>query len=134
MGEALRDRVGGIRRLYRLLREHGGAVDFDLGRYRPGTNLRHLFTGELTHRELISFIKHLPLDSATVRQMHPGESHWDPAYQRLTDIADLLLLGNWQRGGDEHAPKPDMFPRPGAEQPAPKQQHLTPEEFDALFD
>lgn len=53
---------------------------------------------------------------------------------RLTDIADLLMSANWQRGGDEHAPKPDLFPRPGAEQAAPEQKHLTPEEFDAYFD
>ncbi|MCW2920030.1 MAG: hypothetical protein JWN52_8098 [Actinomycetia bacterium] len=92
--------------------------------------LRHLWTGEITHRELINLIKYLPRESALARALYGEQADWDPALHRLTDIADLLIVANWQRA--EGNTSPEFMQRPDAEQP--KQKQLTPAEFDALFD
>lgn len=43
--------------------EHCDAIESDLSRYH-GKSLRGLFTGELTWRELGSYLAHLPMESA----------------------------------------------------------------------
>lgn len=43
---------------------------------------------------------------------------WGLSEHLLAGAVDLLALGNWQRGGDERAKRPDPLPRPGAERRA----------------
>lgn len=93
--------------------------------------LRHLFTGEITHRELINLIKYMPRESALARALYGADVDWDPAMHRLTDLADLLIIANWQRA--EGGTRPDFMQRPDAEA-KPQDKQLTPAEFDALFD
>jgi hypothetical protein len=134
LAEALRCGAGGIRWLYRLLTEHGRAVEADLRRFYQ-VRLRDLGSGELSYREAISYITYLPPDSALHRRLGDG---WDPILHRLTDLGDLLLIANWQRAADNSTPRPELLPRPGsaaAAAPAaePKMRQLSAEEFDAYF-
>jgi hypothetical protein len=136
LAEALRRGAGGIRWLYRLLKEHGRAVEADLRRYYQ-VRLRDLGTDRLSYREAISYIVYLPPDSALHRTLGDG---WDPVLHRLTDLGDLLLIANWQRGADKSTPQPQLLPRPGARPEAqaaepvkPRMRQLTADEFDAYF-
>lgn len=58
------------------------------------------------------WLRHLPADSATARAMHP-DLEWGLPEQLLAGIFDALQTGNWQRAGNEHAPKPKPLSRPG---------------------
>lgn len=75
--------------------------------------LRDLSTGDLTHRELISYIRYLPRDSAVGREIVGDAADWGLIEHRLADITDLLAGANWQRaGGKGNKPKPIRRPRP----------------------
>lgn len=107
----MRRGAGGIAGLCQLLREHGGAIEADLSRYH-GKRLRHLHTGELTRRELIAYIKHLPRDSALAREIHGEAAEWGPDTHLLGDLLDVLQIANWQRAGKKRgAPKPIKRPQ-----------------------
>lgn len=41
-----------------------------------------------------------------------GKEHWIQTDVLLAELVDLIASGNWQRGGNKHAPKPKRFPRP----------------------
>lgn len=59
-----------------MLREHSGAVEADLQRFY-GIDYRDRWRGVgLTWRRLWTLIKHLPLDSATVRELNGDVSPW----------------------------------------------------------
>jgi len=102
----LRVGCGGIGGLLQLLRERGEAVEADLRRFY-GRDLGELFTGEMTFRQLKSYIFGLPLDCAL--KSHLGWSFRD---HRAADLVDLLNAIIWQNGGDKKARKPRPFPRP----------------------
>lgn len=38
--------------------------------------------------------------------------HWSTTDQLLAELIDRVSIGNWQRAGKQHAPKPKRFPRP----------------------
>lgn len=96
----MRAGAGGIGGLWRLLREHGRAVEADLRRFY-NVRLRELFTGDLTLRELIVLIKHLPSDCALARSMHGPAAEWGQTEHLLGDVIDLLDIANHQRGGSK---------------------------------
>lgn len=81
----------------------------------PGYRLGDLWSRDdptkLTHADLISFIRHLPRDSALGRALLGEAAQWSPELHRLTDIADLLAGANWQRGGSA-TKKPKPIKRP----------------------
>ena len=104
-------RRGGIRGLSRLLKEHGEAVEYDL--IRLGLRLSWLGTRRLTWRDLYVIVRQCPPDSALHRSAAGPDHIWDLHGHLLAGIFDVLSVANWQRGGDEHAKKPERLPRPG---------------------
>lgn len=53
----------------------------------------------------------LPRESAVYRSVFGEAAAWSPEMHRLTDLAELMRAGNWQRGGGRGA-KPPTIPRP----------------------
>ena len=102
---------GGIRGLSRLLAEHGEAIEYEL--IRLGLRLSWLGTRRLTWRDLYVIVRQSPQDSAIHRATAGPDHIWDLHGHLLAVIADVLLVANWQRGGDENAKKPERIPRPG---------------------
>jgi len=58
-------------------------------------------------------VRQSPQDSAIHRATAGPDHIWDLHGHLLAVIADVLLVANWQRGGDENAKKPEQIPRPG---------------------
>lgn len=63
-------------------------------------------------------VRQSPPGSAVHRAVTGPDHAWDLHGHLLAGIFDLLAISNWQRGGDEHAKKPDRLPRPGTTEPA----------------
>jgi len=109
--ESLRRQPGGILGLTRLICEHGEALEYDL--IRHGLRLRQLGTPEFDWRDLLVIVKHLGPESATVRDALPEKAGWGLTEQLLAALVDAIQIGNWQRQGKAHAPRPKPIPRPG---------------------
>lgn len=58
-------------------------------------------------------VKQSPHDSAIHRSIVGPDYVWDLHGHLLGGIYDVLMMANWQRGGDEHAKKPVQLERPG---------------------
>lgn len=58
-------------------------------------------------------VRQAPPGSAIQRAVAGPDHVWDLHGHLLAGIFDLLASGNWQRGGDEHAKRPERLPRPG---------------------
>jgi len=67
----------------------------------------------LTWRDLYVIVRQSPPDSALHRSVVGPDHIWDLQGHLLAGIYDVLSVANWQRGGDEHAKKPERLPRPG---------------------
>lgn len=106
--------------------------------------LRQLFTGEITCREMINLIKHLPRESALIRAMHGELAEWTNDTAMLARAVNLLIIANSQRAGKR--PSDSEFIQPPESKPAElvpartpaspngkPERKLTREEFDALF-
>jgi hypothetical protein len=78
-----------------------------------GLRLRWLGTEWLTWGDLLAIVRQSPRGSALSRAINGESDIWGLPEHLLAGIADLIALGNWQRGGDEKAKRPDMIPRPG---------------------
>lgn len=101
MGCGERDNPGGIDGLYRLLREHGGAVEADLQRVY-NVDLRSLLFPRTQWRRL----------AALTDGMYGDGARWGPTEHLLATTVDTLRGANWQRsGGKGKRPKP--IERPG---------------------
>lgn len=93
--------------------------------------LRHLFTGEMTWRELGVYMDHLPLESATQtarlaamtdddfaaaaarEHSHGPWSHADLLLAGITDALERLIFVQLRKAGAASAVPPDPIPRPG---------------------
>lgn len=93
--------------------------------------LRHLFTGELSWRELGVYVEHLPLESATqtarlaamsdadyaaaARESytHGAWSHTDLLVAGVYDAIERLIFVQLRRAGVESAKAPEPIRRPG---------------------
>lgn len=111
MGGRIRYQRGGIRGLHQFLKEHGEAVEYEL--IRLGLRLSWLGSDALTWRDLLVIIKQSPRDSAIQRDLSGPDHVWGLPEHLLAAIFDTLSVANWQRGGDEHAKKPERLERPG---------------------
>lgn len=126
MDRRLRRDAGGIRSLAEVLRDHGGALRYDL--LALGLRIEDLGTPELSWLDVAATIHYRPLDSALSRSIDGEESLWGLAEQLLAAIADRIEAGNWQRGGGKGSrPKPIM--RPGV---GPKKTNVSSRSFDSM--
>ena len=110
MAEGFRHQRGGILGLYRLLEEHGEAVEYDLltNHYR----LDDLGTPALSWRDLWVLVRRWQKDPHTALCEALHGVRWDVTAQLLAVVADTLAAGNWQRAGKKTAPKPKPIERP----------------------
>ncbi|MET9733787.1 hypothetical protein ABZZ79_24985 [Streptomyces sp. NPDC006458] len=83
--------------------------------------------GRLSSRRLAVLVRHLPRDSATLRETHGEATDWAVTDYLLAAAVDQLAEANWMFATvnrDEDAEPleyPQPVPRPGAEQtPAPQ--------------
>lgn len=75
--------------------------------------LRDLYTGGLTVRELIAYIREIPMESALGRSLLGEAADWTASTHLIADAVDLLNIANWQRSGTKkRAPKPMKRPKP----------------------
>ena len=79
--------------------------------------LRWFPSPDYSWRDLVVFVKHLPQNSAYVRESLGGDSAWDLNNQLNALIADYLRILVWFKTKDgskgRNFPKP--IPRPGVE-------------------
>lgn len=86
-----RPRYGGILSLVALVEEHGSAIDYDLL-----TLTQYALTdvgSSLPWSRFRSFIQHLPLGSALMRELEPEQAYWSDGARTadvLADVFDLL--------------------------------------------
>lgn len=66
------------------------------------------------------YLRHLPVESATVRAQRGEEAFWGLREHLLAGAVDELRAANWQRGGGK-GPRPKPLPRPGV---GPKKERL----------
>lgn len=76
-------------------------------------DLLDLWRGGLSLRRVSVLLAGLPIESATSRALAPEFIGWTVDSFLLAQVIDTLQAANWQRGGDEHTPRPKPFPRPG---------------------
>jgi len=74
----------------------------------------------LSWRALGNFVRHLPTDSATMRDVRPEIAEWGTVVKTneiLADIFDVLSMINSNLvalGNRKQAKQPKLYPRPGA--------------------
>lgn len=59
---------------------------------------------------------------------------WGLTEHLLASAVDALNAGNWQRGGDRHAPKPKPVKRPGGKEQQYGKGAIPISEFKAWWD
>lgn len=107
---------GGIISLAKFVEEHREALDADL--LTTGFEVEDIGCA-LSWGALGSFIKHLPPDSAVIREIHPEESAWATTVKTnsiLADIYDVLSAINANLtaiGSGKPAKRVKPYPRPG---------------------
>lgn len=100
--------------LARVLRGHSRALEYDLMTRTGRTLGEYLAMGAAGASALVAFLRYLPPDSATWRDMHPRDElgpWWTTAKTNaiLADLYDVLVAANTKKG---RRPKP--YPRPNA--------------------
>ncbi|MCI3274973.1 DUF5361 domain-containing protein [Streptomyces cylindrosporus] len=82
--------------------------------------------GRLSARRLAVLVRHLPPDSATLRELHGEAADWSVTDHLLAAAVDRLAEANWMfatvnRDEDtEPLEYPKPVPRPGATHPDPQ--------------
>nr|WP_097257312.1 hypothetical protein [Streptomyces sp. Ag109_G2-15] len=95
-----------------------------------GVDLLDWHRGRLTSRRLAVLVRHLPRDSALLRELHGEAAEWSVTDHLLAATVDQLAEANWMfatvnRDEDSEPPEyPRPVPRPGQapdteEEPAP---------------
>ena len=111
-----RDVRGGIVSLANFVIEHREALDADL--LKTGFEVEDIGCA-LSWGALGSFIRHLPTDSAVIREQYPEESAWATTTKTnsiLADIYDVLSAINANLaaiGSGKPAKRFKPYPRPG---------------------
>ncbi|MGC0365002.1 hypothetical protein ABH922_002986 [Rhodococcus sp. 27YEA15] len=81
-----------------------------------GRSLDFLGTANISWWDLRCILKYPPPGGAISRTADP-DHHWDLHAHLLAAISDGIQAGNWQRGGDKKAKRPEQLPRPGVTPP-----------------
>lgn len=137
MGPCLQRGAGGILGLVGFLREHGGAVEYQL--LTLGLRLEWLGTDRLSWRDLWVVVTQAPPGSAIHRAVEPEKAAWASGELDAWFLAaqvDLLAAGNWQRQGKNNARKPEPIQRPGEKKKGTVlgADPIPVSEFDAWWD
>lgn len=77
-----------------MIRRHGRALEADL-RSEYGVRLRDLYTGQLTWRELLSYVDGLPPGSRVRTALNGGRPEPTAEAVLLADIFDMLQNVDW---------------------------------------
>lgn len=102
-----------------ILREHGGAIEYDL--QRMNLDLRDWFRGSMSSRRLWCMINNLAHDPATNTYRSIG-GPWNLETLLLAAVIDDVRLGNYilaaanSPKGKNPLPLPKPIPRPGVEE------------------
>lgn len=75
-----------------------------------GVRLRHLYTGELTWRELVSYVQGLSPQSATRTALNDGKPEPTAETVVLTDVFDMLQHIDWHVQA-QNAEKKSQLPK-----------------------
>lgn len=100
--------------------------------------MHDLFTGEMTWRELRTFVRQLPRESAFVRAVlikRGDNPDWTIEAEFARCAANELIKANYQRAG-KRTPDGALIPEQGRKtraRAAAKKKPMTQAEFDALF-
>ena len=106
----------GLTALAMVIRNHAQALEFDLMTMTGRTLSEYMAMGAAGRAALVSFVRYLPPDSATYREMHPRDEvgAWYTTVKTnaiLADIYDAFAMAHSKKG---HRPKP--YPRPSGKQ------------------
>jgi hypothetical protein len=76
--------------------------------------------GKLGARRLANFIRRLPRDSETAKEVYGEDAEWSRHEHLLAIVADRLAVLDWhfvcsKTSPDDHPPRPTPIPRPGVE-------------------
>lgn len=126
-----------------ILREHGGAIEYDL--LARGIDLLDWFRGAMTSRRLWSLICQLVEDPNSATRRSIG-GPWNLEQQLLAAAVDDIRLNNYilaaanSPKGKNPLPLPKPIPRPGVEDngPGPEIKHFgktdkSPQEVIAIL-
>lgn len=107
---------GGILSLVQIIEEHDRALEYDLMTRTGRTLSEYLEMGAAGRLALISFINHLPPDSALYQELDPKDEvgEWFTTKKTnaiLADIFDVFVAANTKKGT-----KPKAYPRPQQKQ------------------
>ena len=75
--------------------------------------LQQLFTGEITHREMINLIRQLPSGCRLDRQIRGEEAEWGLNEYLLRAATNALIAANYQRA-QKRAPSSSFIEPPSA--------------------
>ncbi|QXW04006.1 hypothetical protein [Rhodococcus globerulus] len=132
MGRGIQGDAGGILSLLGYLEdeeEEAEAIQADL--LPMGRSLDFLGTANLSWWDLKCCLKHPHPNGALSRLRNP-DHHWDLHAQLLAGIFDGVQGGNWQRGGDPKAKRPEQLPRPGVKPSGENRKSTTALPIDQL--
>ncbi|MET8947524.1 hypothetical protein ABZX30_29265 [Streptomyces sp. NPDC004542] len=89
-----------------------------------GVDLLDWHRGRLTSRRLAVLVRHLPRDSALLREVQGEAAEWSLTDHLLAAVVDQLAQANWmfatvnQDEDAESLDPPEPLPRPGSAQEA----------------
>jgi hypothetical protein len=104
---------------------------------RVGRSLDDLGTRRLSWLDLAAVVVHAPPGNAIAREIAPDASGWTITDYLLSAVVNTLAIANWQRAGDERAPRPKPILPPGVDDPASEgfgSGAIPISEFDAWWD
>lgn len=131
MGRGVQGGNGGILGLLGYLEDEEVAEAIQYELLFAGRSLDFLGTTNLSWWDLKCFLKHQKPDNALVRMKNP-DYIWDLHAHLLAGIHDGIQGGNWQRGGDPKAKRPEQLPRPGVKPSGEKRKSTTALPIDQL--
>ncbi|MFE1308560.1 hypothetical protein [Streptomyces sp. NPDC058755] len=120
-----------------LVEEHAEALEADLLRHY-GVDLLDWHRGRLTSRRVAVLVRHLPRDSALLRELHGEAAEWTTTDHLLAAAVDQLAEANWMfamvnRDEDSEPPEyPQPVPRPEGRTPAAEEEPAPDRDADPL--
>lgn len=116
-GKASGIQIGELIKLGLIIRDHSEPLEADL--INSGLRLRHCPSDDFNWRDLMVFIRYLPVTSNLFSAMHPEHAGWTREALLQADQVDALRILAWQKTKDglKGRNAPDPIPRPGVTPP-----------------